>query len=331
LEKSALRRTAAEVAAAAVYELYPDVRLLGGGETSTGFYYDFYFPHPIHAHLIEEKMKGIVREKRPIRTLEMVAFSAAELLKSQGHFSRLDELDQEGLVELIQIGSFHDLSPGPHLKNTAELAAFKIIAELLPENGMRVVGWCEYSKQELKKFLKVLDEYNEPIQVGERMGFWKSSIWLPPGLKMRQELIQFLKKMWFANGLEISGPESEDRIDLHRSLGVSKVVEVWGPAPHETHMQISFFGASEGEFISSLQLIGKTLTILGFDHSIVHNGRESDYLVLDGLGRSHPLVHVKKVSKKGSSVVDFCITTVVEKILFQMLEKNLMMVKLENQ
>lgn len=331
MEKSILRRTAAEITAAAVYELYPDVHLLGGGETDTGFFYDFYFPHPIHTHLIEEKMKGIVREKRPIRTLEMVAFSAAELLKSQGHLSRLDDLDQDGLVELIQIGHFHDLSPGPHLKNTAELAAFKIVAESLPENGMRVVGWCEYSKQELKKFLKVVDEYNDPSQLGERMGFWKGPIWLPPGLKMRQELIQFLKKMWFAHGVEISGPESENRVELHRSLGAPKVAEIWTPEAQETHLQVSFFGASEGEFISSLQLIGKTLTILGFDHSIVPIGRETDYLVVDGLGRSHPLVHVKRVSKKGSSVVDFCITTVVEKILFQMLEKNLMMVKLENQ
>lgn len=328
----ALRRTAAEIAAAAVYELYPDVHLLGGGDTPTGFFYEFYFPHPIHVHIIEEKIKQIVREKRPIRTLDMVAFSAAELLKSQGHLTRSEELSMvEGLVELIQIGNFHDLCPGPHLKNTAELAAFKIVAEPLPENGMRINGWCEKSKIELKQFLKRLDEYNEPDRLGEQMGLWKGEIWLPPGLKMRRELIQFLKKMWFAGATEVSGPETADRMELHRSLGLPKVAEIWTSGVQETHMQISFFGQAEGEFISLLQLIGKTLTILGFDHSIVPIGRETDYLVVDGLGRSHPLVHVKRVSRKGSSAVDFCITAVVEKILFQMLEKNLMMVELENQ
>lgn len=327
-----MRRTAAEIAATAVYESYPDVRLLGGGETPTGFFYDFYFPHPIHVHLIEEKMKHIVREKRPIRTLDMIAFSAAELLKSQGHLARSEELeDVDGLVQLIQIGSFHDLCPGPHLKNTAELAAFKISAEILPDNGMRLIGWCHRSKDELKQFLKQLDEYTEAAQVGEQMGLWKGDIWLPPGLRMRQQLIEFLKAKWFAGALEISGPLDADRMELHRSIGQSKVAEIWTPASQETHLQISFFGKAEEEFISFLQLIGKTLTILGFDHSNVPMGRETDYLVVDGLGRSHPLVHVKKTSKKGSSAVDFYITAVVERILDQMLEKNLMMVELENQ
>ncbi len=332
MDLSVLRRTAAEIAAAAVYELYPDVRLLGGGETPSGFSYDFYFPHSIHLHLIEEKMKHIVREKLPIRTLDMVAFSASELLKSQGHDARAEELeDADGLVQLIQIGPFHDLCPGPHLKNTAELAAFKITAESLPDNGLRIIGWCHRSKDELKQFLKHLDNYTEASVLGEQMGLWKGAIWLPQGLRMRQQLIEFLKRKWFAGALEVSGPLTGDRMELHRTLAKPKVAEIWTPASQETHMQISFFGKAEEEFISLLQLIGKTLTILGFEHSNVPIGRESDYLVVDGLGRSHSLVHVKKASKKGSSAVDFCITVVVEKILYQMLEKNLMMVELENQ
>jgi hypothetical protein len=332
LDLSILRRTAAEIAAAAVYELYPDVRLLGGKETSTGFFYDFYFPHPFHAHIIEEKMRLLVKERRPIRTLEMVAFSAAELLKSKGHLERAEELaEEEGLVEVIQIGDFYDLSVGPHSKNTAELAAFKITLEPLPNKEMRVVGYCHQSKAELKDFLKKLDQYTEPKDLGEQMGLWKGDIWLPSGLKRRQQLIEFLKKKWFAGALEVSGPLDADRVALHRSLEVPKVAEFWSSPPHETHLQISFFDRQEEEFISFLQLIGKTLTILSFDHSSVSMGRETDYLIVDGLGRSHPLVHVKKVSRKGSSAVDFFVTAIVEDILYQTLDKNLMMVELENQ
>jgi len=332
LEISVLRRTAAEIAAAAVYELYPDVRLLGGGETPSGFFYDFYFPHPLHAHIIEEKMKTLVREKRPVRTLDMIAFSASELLISQGHLERALELEGEsGLVELIQIGTFHDLCPGPHLKNTAELAAFKIEVEVLPDHGLRLTGWCHRSKDELKQYLKQLDSYTEPAQLGEQMGLWKGKIWLPAGLKMRQKLIDFLKRKWFANALEISGPAENDRMEQHRSMGKPKVAEIWIPTPQETHIQISFFGLGEEEFISFLHLIGKTLTILGFDHTNVPTGREGDYSVVDGLGRNHPLIHVKKTSRKGSSAIDFYVTAEVETILYQMLEKNLMMVELENQ
>lgn len=277
-------------------------------------------------------MKLIVREKRQVRTLEMVAFSAAELLKSRGHLSRVEELsEEEGLVDLIQIGDFYDLCPAPHLKNTAELAAFKISAEALPEKGLRLVGWCEKSKDGLKKFLKKIEHYVDPERLGEQMGWWKGPVWLPPGLEMRQSLIRFLKKKLFCGALEISGPVESDRTVMHRSMGASKVAEIWPFSSKETHMQISFFGKAEEEFISSLQLVGKTLTILGFDHSSVPVGRGTDYLVVDGLGRSHPLVHVKKISKKGASAVDFQITMVIEEILLQMLEKNLMMVELENQ
>ena len=361
LDISTLRRTAAEIAALALSELYPGVHLLGGGETPLGFYYDFSIPYPVHIHLVEEKMRQIIREKREIRTLEMVPFSAAELLKSEGLLSRLGELSgEEGLVELIQIGKFYDLSPGPHLKNTAGLAAFKISMEPLPENSIRILGWCEQSKDALKQFLKKLDQYTEPAVLGERMKLWKGDVWLPAGLKMRQELTQFLKKKWFVNALEIGGPYGADRLELHRSMGVAnwyagigrrrstpirrrlfsarasrrrvaKVAEIWMPTSGETCIQVSFFGKPEGEMISLLQSIGKTLTILGFDHSTVPVGREVDYLVEDGLGRVHPLVHVKKASRKGFLADGFYMTAVVERILFQMLEKNLMMVELENQ
>lgn len=328
MDLSVLRRTAAEISALAVYELYPDILLLKGGETATGFYYEFYFPHPIHGEVIEERMRYIIKERRPIRTLEMVPFSASELLKSQKVFTRFEELEDEELVELIQIGNFYDLSPGPHLKNTAEVAAFKIKVEPLPEKGMRITGWCHQSKDELKKFLKQLDCYEDPVLIGERMGLWKGDIWLPPGIRMRQKLIDFLKARWFVGALEVSGPPGVDRMELHRSLKEPKVAEVWG---QETHMQISFFSKLEEEFISSLQSIGKTLTILGFDHSHVPGGTGTDYVVVDGLGRNCPLVHVKKISRKGSAAFDFYITATVEDILRQMLEKNLMMVELENQ
>ncbi|PIS03112.1 MAG: hypothetical protein COT85_03550 [Chlamydiae bacterium CG10_big_fil_rev_8_21_14_0_10_42_34] len=324
-----MRRTAAEIAAAAVYESYPDVELWGGGETPTGFSYDFYFPHPIHAHIIEEKIRQIIHERRPIRTMEMVSFSAGELLKSEGHHARVSELE-EGMVEIIQIGSFHDLSPGPHLKNTAELAAFKISAKPLPDKGMRLTGWCHNSKSELKEFLKKLNNYCEPEQLGEKMGLWKGGVWLSEGLKMRQHLIQFLKKQWFQDAFEIAAPAGGDRTTLHRSFEKEKVAEFWSEGFQETHLQISFFDQSEEDMISCLQSIGKTLTILGFDHSTSLKGRVTDYVVEDGIGRSHTILQVKRTSRKGSPTVDFCINGVVEKMLFLLLEKNLMMVELEN-
>ncbi len=266
-------------------------------------------------------MRQIVRERRPIRTLEMVAFSARELLKKEGHLVRAEELG-DGVVEVIQIGSFHDLSPGPHLKNTAELAAFKISVEALPDNGLRIEGWCHNSKEELKQFLKKLKDYVEHPLRGEKMGLWKGPIWLPQGLKARQQVVDFLKAQWFEGALEVSSPLEGDRMAAHRSLGRSKVAEVWA-LPHETGIQVSFFDKPEEEVISSLQSIGKTLTILGFDHSIVPLGRGSDFLVEDELGRKWPVVQLKRTA----GTVDFYFTAAVDRILALLLEKNLEMVE----
>lgn len=326
-----MRRTAAEIAAAALIEAFPNIELLGGGETPSGFFYDFHAPFSVHLSLIEEKMRQIVRDKKPIRTLEMLAFSASEMLESEGQTARAEAIEDEGLVEVIEIGSFHDLSPGPHLKNTAELAAFKISLETLPEQVFRIIGWCHQSKDQLKHFLKKLDQYIEPQQLGEQMGLWKGDLWLPAGLRKRQQLIQFFRKQWFVHAFEVAGPYQADRIELHRGTKKGKVAEIWSPSSGETNIQISFFNQPEEEMISCLQSIAKTLTILGFDHSTVPSGRETDYLVEDGLGRNQPVVRVKRISKKGSPAVDFCFTVVVEKILSLLLEKNLVMVELENQ
>ncbi len=315
-----MRRTAAEIAAAAVCELYPQVELYGGGETPTGFFYDFSCPYPVQLQVIEEKMRQLVRERRPIRTLEMVALSAGELLKSKGHLSRLDELE-EGLVELIEIGAFHDLSPGPHLKNTAELAAFKIELE-----GTRLIGYCHTSKEALKQYLKKLRDYVPPQQLGEAMGLWQGRLWLPSGLKLRQQLIDFLKRELVADGLEVSGPPEGDRTELHRTLKAPKIGEIWtDPQSGEVRFQISFFHKSESEYTSSLQSIGKTLTILGFDHSALSHGRETAYWIEDELGQKWPVVQVKRSSNQ----IDWTLIVEVERMFSLLLEKNLILQMVE--
>lgn len=247
----------------------------------------------------------------------MVPFSASELLLSQNQPSRADVLPDEDLVQMVQIGTFHNFSPGAHLKNAAELAAFKIKAEPLPEKRMRITGWCHRSKDELKQYLKQLDNYIEPSRIGEMHGFWKGDVWYAPGLKAREKLIQFLKQHLFEGAFEIACPAGVDSFAVHKQQKRPKVAEV--VSGEKTQIRISFFGLSDEEKKSSLQLIGKTLIILGFDHSISSSG----FFTLDGIGRSCLLA---AVDQRGN---DLQITAHVETILEQMLEKNLMVV-LEN-
>ena len=69
-----MRHSAAHIMAAAVCELYPDVKLDIGPSTDDGFYYDFDMPHrivPEDFAVIEAKMAEIVAADYPFERTEM--------------------------------------------------------------------------------------------------------------------------------------------------------------------------------------------------------------------------------------------------------------------
>ncbi len=309
-----IRRTAAEILAAAVYETFPDVELLGGGDTSSGFFYDFVFPHVIHPEFhiqIEEKMRQIVREKREIRDLEMVAVSAKEFLKSKGHKTRARQIEGSGLFPIVQIGNFIDLASGAHLSNTGALPAFKLFPSLLLEDKvLRIQGAAALSKDALKEFLKRWNAYSQKRheKVGEVKHYWRfidgDLVWLPTGLQALEELTKTFKENLIPGALEVRCPLSMDRLPLHKKIlqemRVESVLEI-SPIEGEFNetddagllnpiegreVQITI---SLNQIISSLHSITKTLTILGFSYSVhlsgSKRGARGAKLLEDGLKR----------------------------------------------
>lgn len=349
LNLSAIRRTAAEIAAAALFEMFPNVELWGGVETPTGFEVAFHFPHPIHPEtlaLIEERMRQIVKERRPIRTLEMVPFSAAELMKKMGHRARVEELAElEGLVEVIQMGPFHHLSEGPHLNNSGELSAFK----LLSMDGERLVGCAHFSKEELKGYLKKLNSYQDPYQIGEGRGLWiqmeEGLVWKEKGLGLKRRLEQGFKKRLCPDAVEILGPSG-----LHNAIAKKmnriplQIVEEGAE-----NLQISFYWPREKieeALISSLQLVDEILKILGFSFQVYFAGRKKgmqrvmrvleklkweaeeeaevlgiDFRIKDEIERNWTVVQLREIKESG--LEGFNLSISVEKILALLIEKNL--------
>ncbi|EKE08507.1 MAG: threonyl-tRNA synthetase [uncultured bacterium] len=314
-----MRRTTACILAAAVYEIYPEVEYLGGGVTPVGFFYDFCFAHPIQISVIEEKVRAIIQERRPIKILEMVPFSAREYLKSREFFARAEAVLEDSTVELVQIGKYIDFCPGPHLKNTFELGAFRLQLEPLAEK-VRISGTCHWSKGQHKQFLKLLANRISPEKKGEMLGFWIEDIWLKRGLEARDNLIYFLKKEWFEGALEVATLQGREE---HALLSEKIVAEVYSRSRFETEILMSFFDKLPTDWNSCLQRIGKTLTILGFDHSFSCDERGGHYFVEDELSVSHSLVHVEKRDRIGVSRIDIFVCAEVETILSQMLEKHL--------
>ena len=288
-----INRTAAALAAAAIYEIFPGSELFGGGETDTGFFYQFFYSHPLPpeaSRLLEERMRQIVREDRPLRETEMVACSARELFLKEDHVAAVDALSDMGpkqLVSLIRIGSFSDLAEGPFCESVQEVAAFQITAvKNLGEQGIQIEGTAFPSKKELKDFLKLLAKYEEEnhLERGQGLKFWQwregKMLWLPKGLKAREGLLRFLKKRF--DGVELKA-SSEGVVDAYcqkrMPMKAVTVHEEWkdpeeGSGLFEEGCQSIFqqsIYCSEKELkefsISLLQIIDKTLIILGFNAS----------------------------------------------------------------
>ncbi|MBA3815805.1 MAG: hypothetical protein H0X29_04660 [Parachlamydiaceae bacterium] len=163
-----LRQSAAELLAYAVTELFPGVILVDSKVTEFGFSYDFIAEQPIDAnaiHLIEEKVRGLIKEGRQVRSLEMMRENAMMLFEHKGQSIKAHIVGEarENIVTILQIDHFYDYCPAPYIAETSEVAAFKILKieralHYLSEEGeidvVRIRGTAFFEKDLLKKHVK---------------------------------------------------------------------------------------------------------------------------------------------------------------------------------
>ncbi|MBS0626463.1 MAG: hypothetical protein JSS32_10480 [Verrucomicrobia bacterium] len=354
-----VRQTAAQILAATLFETYPSVELWGAEATDTGFSCDLYFPHPVNPETLvwlEERMRQIVREDRPIRTLEMVPASAYGLLKKEGHAGQCEILEEiEGnLVELIEIGTFHQLSEGPHLESTGELGAFKLLSlEPLPDQGIRISGVAAESKEELKEYLKKLSAYRALGDLGQNQGFWRTYeeglVWTEKGIEIRERI----QKLFFPETpqADFSGESwkiaERDRREFKRLVAES-TKDLHG-SPYAIQKTIfTSAGESLHKVTSSLHSNYKILIMLGFDCWVRIAGKRRDwkdleipeemlekverveeaepiieFMVEDPILRPWAIASVKKQKLSTGSGIAVVTEAFVERILVLLLEMNL--------
>ena len=165
-----------------------------------GFYYDFSFPFPFQKDflpLIEEKMKGLIKQEPEMRQIEMVPSNAADFLAHRGQPKRAEAARQshDPLVQLIQIGEFVDLVPGAVSDELHEIKALKLYDfRETGKNQVRIFGAAFPDKEQLKNCLKnkKLFNWKSHRELGHQLfsqveeGRW---IWLPKGEAMRRQWV----------------------------------------------------------------------------------------------------------------------------------------------
>ncbi|MDE3045214.1 MAG: hypothetical protein KGJ02_01015 [Verrucomicrobiota bacterium] len=308
-----LRRTAAVLAAASLSDVLPGIELLGGGDTQTGFFYQFFYPHslvPETPHMIEEQMRQIVREKRPLREMEMVACSARELFLKSGHpaaAEALEDLEPKDLVSVIKIGKFIDLAEGPFCAEVEEVKAFQILAiEPLGDQEYRLEGAAATNKDELKAFLKKRARYvkENHLAKGLKLGLWRilgpRILWLEKGLETRAELLFWLREKLMRGAREVAAADlslvAQETFLQKKPLWwvLHRVADPEGEAGLMEEVCQSYLEqlVFPENLNSLLQTIEETLMILGF-HAFLCSEEQKDvkeWSVEDGLGRSHGVI-----------------------------------------
>jgi threonyl-tRNA synthetase len=210
------RHSAAHLLAAAVLELYPDVKLGIGPPIDTGFFYEFVRQEPFtqdDLEKIEAKMHELAAKDFPNERKLIPKPEALELYrKSNQEFKceLVEEKATEPMVSFYSTGKFIDFCRGPHIPSTGRIKAFKLMSvagaywkgqESNPQM-QRIYGACFIDQKELDEYLHKLEEAKrrDHRRIGKELGLFTVSdqvgsglpLWLPKGATIRRLLEEYI-------------------------------------------------------------------------------------------------------------------------------------------
>lgn len=239
----ALRHSSAHILATAVLRLFPDAKLDIGPPTETGFYYDFDLEHqftPEDLKAIEKEMQKVISEKQDFVCKEVSREEALKIIEEIGQpykVSRLEDIPEGDEITFYQNGEFVDLCAGPHVENTKEIRAIKLLSVAGAyyrgnENNkqlQRIYGTAFPSKEELKAYVQQLAEAKkrdhrklgkelELFQIDEQVG-QGLILWQPKGTLIRQELQKFISQELLRQGYQQVITPHIGKLDLYRTSG----------------------------------------------------------------------------------------------------------------
>src|SRR6202162_1200675 len=166
------RHSAAHLLAAAVMELYPNVKLGIGPPIDTGFFYEFLRDEPFTPEdlaKIEKKMHELAAQDLPNERKLMPKPEALALYKKTNQIFKcelVEEKASEPMVSFYTTGKFIDFCRGPHIPSTKRIQAFKLMSvagaywkghEGNPQL-QRIYAACFFTQKELDEYLHRLEE-----------------------------------------------------------------------------------------------------------------------------------------------------------------------------
>ena len=254
-----LRHSAAHLLAAAVLELFPNVKLGIGPPIDTGFFYDFVRDEPFtpeDLERIEKKMRELAAQDIPNERKMMPKPEALELYRKWGQGFKCELVEEratEPMVSFYTTGKFIDFCRGPHIPSTGRIRAFKLMsvagAYWKGQEGnpqmQRIYGACFYTQQELDDYLHKLEEAKrrDHRRLGQELDLFSIQeeagpgliFWHPKGGLVRKLMEDWLRDELLSRGYDLVYTPHIMRLDL------------WKTSGHTDFYRENMFGAVEVE------------------------------------------------------------------------------------
>ena len=227
----------------ALKEIYPDIKFGTGPATENGFYYDVDFGNISFTDKdfkkVEQRMLEIAKQGHQIIRKKISKKDAVKFFTQKQDPYKLEIIEglENGNISFYEMGNFIDLCAGPHLPSTDIIKSVKItkIAGAYwrgnEKNKMltRVYGISFPSKEQLQEYLFNLEEAKkrDHRKIGKDLDLFYFDeevgmglpLWAPKGEALRQNLIEFLKKLQRKAGYQHVASPHIGRKELYVTSG----------------------------------------------------------------------------------------------------------------
>ena len=218
--------SSAHLLAEALEALFPGTKFGIGPAIENGFYYDVDTGDrtltPADFAKIEQKMIELARNKSEFKRTEVSKADAIKFFTEKNDEYKLELINglEDGQITFYQQGNFIDLCKGPHIPNTENIKAVKILSlagaywrgDIERKQLTRLYAITFPKQKELEEYLLMLEEAKkrDHRKLGQELELFMFSekvgsglpMWLPKGTAIRQRLEDFLKKEQIKRGYQ---------------------------------------------------------------------------------------------------------------------------------
>jgi threonyl-tRNA synthetase len=253
------RHSAAHLLAAAVTELYPDVKLGIGPPVENGFFYEFLREQPFAAEdleKIEKKMHELAAQDLKNERKLLPKPEALKLYKDSNQIFKcelVEEKADEPMVSFYTTGKFIDFCRGPHIPSTKRIQAFKLTnvagAYWKGQEGnaqlQRIYALAFYTQKELDEYLHRIEEAKrrDHRKLGTELELFSIQEAAGPGLIFwhpKGGLIRTIVENWLREELQARG---YDMVFTPHIM----LFDLWKTSGHASFYKENMFGAVEVE------------------------------------------------------------------------------------